>query len=325
MFLPSPPGTARAWRRSALRLLLAISITAGAAVQPAGAVCRRPVPITDTDLNEHRPDEASDPNLPVSGIDPFAVNRVTSNPYTDADGVTGRVAGGDYAAVAIDINLYNEEKNQSSSTARAGAVNTLVLELNTASGGGQAFIAGHLVNHEFGGNKAGQSNFTALTHETNMAMSNHGEGVTKAILERINTYYETTPAWVAQNGTKKYKPGILYETKITDGRSILQYEDANGTGSLISNPNISDAAKAKMTAKLETTIRFILHEYDEAGGSRSRPGLKPTGNWYNMPPTIFNDIRPQLLPTTPTGSGAVEVDAVDGGREITWTYWNRDH
>lgn len=314
-------------------LCLAISIVVGATAQQASAVGSCSIPVAGSDLTSQGLSE-TDP-LYVHGINPLISNRVTTNLYTDSNGEVERVRGGDYAATTLDVNLHMQWRDKPSEVDNASTVNALVKKLNNANGGGNDYVAGHMVYGKAGGNTADRAGFTALTRRTNKAMENHGEDVAKFVMEKIITQYETSRGWVATNGTKKYKPGILYETDIIDDRSIADYEVQHGAGSLIPNPLIKTNLKKQMAARVRTRITFIMHEYKPAWQS-SRAPLQPTKKWFYMPQSVFDArttpngqtvgerLLQHKLPTSGVVNDIVEVSVTGNGREITWQYWNRE-
>ena len=293
------------------------------------------------------PSEVTDFNVTgavsYQGLDPLVkqqnlASRVRTHPYEG-----GSVRGGDYSVVAVDAEMYNELKNSDSDTGPAGrrskktkkfpggTVNKEVNDMNTTLKGKKRFVAGHLVNHEFGGNFVDRNNFTTITSKTNGLMKNNSEKLGKQLMGEIHSqYYDGASkyknAWVGQNssGTLKYKPGILYETEIPDTQTVRSYETANGKGSLINN-GITDAEKGRLASRLRTRIRFIVHEYTIDGGGNA----SATGNWFDMPQEAFDQYRAKSGVTLPTDESVDFMNVTNepygsGGVQLTWEYWNFD-
>lgn len=314
-------------RRHAMRLGFAIFMGATILALPASGVCPT-LPTLTT------PAEAAEVIGASANLDSTHLSqRVHTEPYNGPNSVPG----GEYAAVAVDGILYDALRNEGSDTVNATAVNNFRNDLNNAVRPKRKFVSGHLVNQEFGGNRANGSNFSTITSKTNSAMSNHGEKSAKSIMTSIHSKYHgdnASSAWVAvdSSGTKKFKPGILYETEITTDQSVLDYETSTGD-TLIEDTRIKPAKRARLAASLQTRLRFIMHEYQfDVNGNNPTP----TGNWFDMPQNVFDQYvgaSGDKLGVSLPDSGVTDLgnrttvtvaNHPSGGIEITWDYWNSD-
>jgi hypothetical protein len=247
-----------------------------------------------------------------------------------------RVLGGQYAGVALDADYCRTRDPKSSTALASNAMKASVKDLNSRTGT-TSFIIGHLVNHVFGGNTAGKNNFLIITQKMNSAMKNGGEASAKKIMDTIySKYYQggnMTSRWVAnsRDSVYWYKPGILYETE-----AIAELTLGGGNSSLIANPNVTPADKNKLVWKLETRIRFILHDYKRTQVNKRVFRYKPTGNYFEMPLNVYNrfvgDRATVLLPrevslSTPLPTSINTFEYTTPGTDpavYKWTYWNTD-
>lgn len=282
---------------------------------------------------------------------------LTSRIYSERSAIT-TIPGGQFSGATPDGLRFNYNKNHTfSQTAGASAAaKKLISDLKRDVG--LDVVAAHLVHHFFEGNRGGNNNFTVTTGRTNGHMRDHGEEVAIEGMRKIyNNFYKgknyqdkfvgsAAGTYNGNNVTLYFKPGVEYYTQNYTTQSVFDYDTNEGRPDFQLMPNLYSSAfrdkGKKMYARLETKVRYIIHEYAEvvtttARGTRTT--YEPTGNWYYMPADMFDELRGDIFHTTygtqnnlPTsGNGTVnltpsdvEINVTGGGRDLSFIYFNQE-